>query len=82
MKFLAALILGTSLLFGVVDINNASKTELTTLNGVGKKKAEAILEYAKTHCFKSIDSLQQVKGIGPKTIEKNRTMIEVGECKK
>ena len=82
MKMLATLVLGASLLFGIVDINNASKKELTTLNGVGDKKAEAILEYSKTHCFKSIESLKEVKGIGSKTVEKNRDMIEVGKCKK
>jgi len=82
MKILATLVIGTSLLFGAVDINNASKAELTTLNGVGDKKAEAILEYAKTHCFKSADSLTEVKGIGTKFVEKNRKMIKVGKCKK
>ncbi|MEA2072610.1 MAG: helix-hairpin-helix domain-containing protein [Campylobacterota bacterium] len=82
MKTLATLALGASLLFGAVDINNATKTELTALNGVGDKKAEAILEYGKTHCFKSKESLKEVKGIGPKIVEKNRDMIEVGECKK
>lgn len=82
MKLLATLTLVTSLLFGTVDINNASKTELTTLNGVGAKKAEAILKYSKSHCFKTVESLKEVKGIGTKLIEKNRKMIEVGKCKK
>jgi len=82
MKLLVTLLLGMSLLFGAVDINNASKTELKTLNGVGDKKAKAILEYAKTHCFKNIDSLTEVKGIGSKLVEKNRKMVKVGKCKK
>ncbi|MEA1983715.1 MAG: helix-hairpin-helix domain-containing protein [Campylobacterota bacterium] len=49
---------------------------------MGDKKAEAILEYAKTHCFKTKESLTQVKGVGPKTVEKNRGIIKIGECKK
>lgn len=82
MKILATLSLGVSLLFATVDINNASKKELITLKGIGSKKAEAILEYASTHCFTSKESLKEVKGIGSKTIAKNKDAIEVGECKK
>jgi len=69
-------------LFSSVDINNASTDELMTLNGVGKGKAEAIIAYRKNHCFKNIDDLSTIKGIGSKIIEKNRKDITVGECKK
>ena len=67
--------------FASVDINNASVKELTTLKGIGKKKAEAIIEYRKTHCFKNIEELTKVKGIGKKTVKKNKPNIIVGECK-
>ena len=69
-------------LFASVDINNASIDELMTLKGVGKAKAEAIVVYRKNHCFKNIDDLTSVKGIGSKIVEKNRKEITVGECKK
>ena len=81
MKILAMIVLGVSLLFGAVDINNASAKELSSLKGIGAKKAEAIVSFRKGHCFKSIDELSKIKGIGKKTIEKNRTDLEVGKCK-
>jgi len=81
MKILVGLVLWFGLLFGVVDINNANEKELISLKGIGMSKAKTIIEYRKTHCFKTIDELIKVKGIGSKTIEKNRTNLTVGECK-
>lgn len=82
MKILAILVLGFSLMFGAVDINSASVKELTTLKGIGSKKAESIIAYRKTHCFKNIDELIKVKGIGEKFLQKNKKNIKVGPCKK
>ena len=82
MKLFTLLFLSATLLFSAVDINNASKVELITLKGVGVKKADAILMYRKTHCFKSIEGLRAVKGIALKTVEKNRKNMKVGSCKK
>ncbi len=82
MKFLAILALSATLLLSSVDINNASKSELTTLNGIGAKKAEAVLAYRANHCFKNVDDLTAVKGISTKTVEKNRANLTVGKCKK
>ncbi|HIP14352.1 MAG TPA: helix-hairpin-helix domain-containing protein [Sulfurimonas autotrophica] len=82
MKILAMLVIGFSLLFGTVDINNADKTELMSLKGIGVKKAEAILAYRALHCFKSLEELTAVKGIGAKFIENNVKNITVGSCKK
>ncbi len=31
-------------------------------------------------CFKSIDELAKVKGIGKKTVEKNRDNLTLGQC--
>lgn len=51
---------------GKVSINSASSAELEQLSGVGAKTAAAIIEYRQAHGgFRSIDELQQVKGIGP-----------------
>jgi len=82
MKFLAILALGATLLLSAVDINNASKEELMTLKGLGEKKATSVLEYRKGHCFKSVEALSEVKGIGPKFIEKNKKNLTAGKCKK
>lgn len=63
-----------------VDINRADATTLAaSLNGIGPKKAEAIVVYREQHGpFKQIEDLALVKGIGPKTIEKNRAVIQLG----
>lgn len=68
MKILAMLVIGFSLMFGSVDINNANKSELMSLKGVGAKKADTILAYRASHCFKNVNDLETVKGIGPKFI--------------
>ncbi|MDD1610744.1 MAG: ComEA family DNA-binding protein [Methylococcaceae bacterium] len=60
-----------------ININTAdAKTIADSLNGIGIKKAEAIINYrTKNGDFKSIDDLSHVSGIGAKTIEKNKTDI-------
>ena len=83
MKKLLLFIALSVLAFASVDINKASVEELTTLKGVGKKKAEAIVVYRKkVRCFKSADELTKVKGIGKKLVQKNKKDIVVGKCKK
>ncbi len=47
-----------------ININEASIDELETLSGIGKSKAEAILEYRKKTKFKTIDEIMNVDGIG------------------
>ena len=55
---------------GTVNINTATLEELQTIKGIGKKKAEAILQYRKEHgSFRTKDDLLQVKGIGKKALE-------------
>ena len=55
---------------GTVNINAATLEELQTLKGIGKKKAEAILQYRKEHgAFRTKEDLLQVKGIGKKALE-------------
>ena len=61
---------------GTVNINSAAETELVALPGIGPSKAKAIAEYRqKQGGFKSIEDLQQVKGIGPATLEKLRARV-------
>ena len=47
-----------------VNINEASIDELEKLSGIGRSKAEAIIEYRKKSMFKSIDEIMNVDGIG------------------
>ena len=82
MKVLAILVLGISFLFGAVDINNASIKELSSLHGIGASKAKSIVIYRKGNCFKTVNELSLVKGIGKKIVEKNRADLKVGTCKK
>jgi len=60
-----------------VDINSADAHALATnINGVGAKKAAEIVSYREKYgAFKSVDELENIKGIGPKLIEKNRTNL-------
>ncbi|MFV1997310.1 MAG: ComEA family DNA-binding protein [Acidiferrobacterales bacterium] len=62
-----------------VDINTANAMAIAnSMKGVGIKKAEAIVAYRKKNGnFKSIDELSKVKGIGKKTVAKNRKNIEI-----
>jgi competence protein ComEA len=63
---------------GKVNINTADEAALTSLKGVGKTKAKAILDYRqKNGPFKSVDDLKNVKGIGDKTLAKLRDQITV-----
>ena len=71
------LLAGTAFAADKVDINTADAAQLEqVLVGVGPSKAEAIVEHRKANGpFKSIDELALVKGIGLKTVEKNRDRI-------
>ena len=62
-----------------VNINTASSSQLAAvLKGVGLKKAQSIIEYReKFGPFKSADELTAVKGIGEKTLQKNRAKISI-----
>ena len=62
---------------GPVDINTADAATISAeLQGVGMSKAQAIVEYRKSHGpFKSYDDLTLVKGIGVRTVEINRANI-------
>ncbi len=62
-----------------VNLNTASAEQLSdVLHGVGIKKAQLIVEYRNKHGkFKSINELNQVKGIGEATIKKNKNKISI-----
>ncbi|KXO81764.1 transporter [Acinetobacter venetianus] len=59
-----------------ISLNQANLAQLQSLSGVGAKKAQAIMEYRqKNGGFKTIDELVNVKGIGPKLLEKNKARL-------
>ncbi|HBE9078659.1 ComEA family DNA-binding protein [Serratia fonticola] len=62
-----------------VSINQADAEALATvLNGVGLKKAEAIVRYREQNGpFSEIDQLQEVPGIGPSLVERNRDRLKM-----
>ena len=59
-----------------ISLNQANLQQLQMLSGVGEKKAQAIMEYRQKHGgFKTIDELMNIKGIGPKLLEKNKSKL-------
>ncbi|RLZ07271.1 ComEA family DNA-binding protein [Acinetobacter sp. 2JN-4] len=59
-----------------ISLNHANLQQLQTLAGVGEKKAQAIVEYRqKNGGFKMVDELMNVKGIGPKLLERNKARL-------
>ena len=69
---------------GPVDINSADAATIAKeLQGIGLSKAKAIVAYReKNGLFKSADDLRKIKGMGAKTLERNRANIRVEGAKK
>jgi competence protein ComEA len=80
-KLLLALIMCLALAgtaAAVVNINTATKEELTTIKGIGDKRAQEIIDYRKKNGdFKSVDELEKVPGIGPGTMKQIRSQVTV-----
>lgn len=63
---------------GLVNINTASAEELTTLAGIGKSRAEAIISYRDNNGgFSSIEDIMQVSGIKEGAFQKIKDYIKV-----
>lgn len=61
-----------------ININSATKEDLTKIDGIGDKKADKILEYRDQHGgFKSADDLKNISGFGDKTVEKLKDQLAV-----
>lgn len=80
-KLLAALVLWfafAGVALAVVNINTATKEELTSLKGIGEKRAQEIIDYRKKNGdFKSVDDLEKVPGIGPGIMKQIRSQVSV-----
>ena len=60
----------------VVNVNTATKEELTSLKGVGEKRAQEIINYrTKNGPFKTVDDLEKVPGIGPGIMKQIRSEV-------
>ncbi|MFS0875464.1 helix-hairpin-helix domain-containing protein [Solibacillus isronensis] len=63
---------------GKININKALEAELTQLPGIGPSKAGAIIQHRSEHGnFQVIDDLKKVTGIGDKTFEQLKDLIDV-----
>jgi len=61
-----------------VNINTATIEKLMSLQGIGEKKAESIVEYReKFGSFTTIEDLKGVKGVGDKIFSKIKDQIAV-----
>ncbi|HSG61103.1 MAG TPA: ComEA family DNA-binding protein [Pseudomonadales bacterium] len=76
----AGVMLGVSVLTMAqepVDINTASAEVIAqALNGIGLKRAQAIVDYREKHgAFQSLADLEAVKGVGSATLSRNQDRI-------
>ena len=61
-----------------INLNTATVADLTTISGIGEKRANDILAYRDSQGgFSSVDDLNNVSGIGDKTLENIRPYVTV-----
>ncbi len=61
-----------------VNINTADVPTLMTLDGIGRRVAERIVEYRQTHGpFKKPEEIRRVEGVGAGLWQRNRERIVV-----
>lgn len=61
---------------GKINVNTADAAALMNLPGIGAKKAQAMIDYRSSKgAFRSLSDLGEVKGIGPKLLEKLKPLV-------
>lgn len=62
-----------------VNVNKADAATIAqVLDGIGPKRAEAIVKWREAHGeFSTLDSMERVKGVGEDTLLKNRERIRL-----
>ncbi|GHH97067.1 helix-hairpin-helix domain-containing protein [Neobacillus kokaensis] len=63
---------------GRINLNKADAVELQNLPGIGPAKAAAIIEFRETSGgFKTVEDLKNISGIGDKTFEKLKDLVDI-----
>ena len=63
---------------GAIDLNRASPEELEALPGIGPALAQRIVGFRETFGpFRQVDDLLEVRGIGPKLLERLKDRVRV-----
>lgn len=61
-----------------ININKADVKALSSLKGIGQKKAQAIVDFRNVNGeFTSVDQLLNIKGIGKNIVEDNKARIAI-----
>ena len=65
-----------------IDLNRADVQQLMQLPGIGEVKAAAILAYRAEHgAFRTVEELDEVRGISARMVESWDGLIEVGPAR-
>lgn len=80
-SLLLSLFVSPVVLAETVNINTADVAALDTLDGIGEKKAEAIVAYRTENGeFKTLEDLKEVSGIGDKLFDKIKDQIALTDA--
>lgn len=61
-----------------INVNTADAETLMSIQGVGEKRAEAIIDYREENgLFSSVEELMNVDGVGQATLDNNRDTLTV-----
>ncbi len=82
-SLLLSLFVSPVVLAETVNINTADVAALDALDGIGEKKAEAIVAYRTENGeFKTLEDLKEVSGIGDKLFDKIKDQIALTDAAK